>query len=105
MDTNRTMHFYDYQKDCRDSDILVDLREPFLFRFGSIPGAINIPLDQIGRLYQLPKSARIIIFCQAGEISAEITTLLLDAGYDAYHLAGGYREYLRHQFAEHQNKP
>jgi rhodanese-related sulfurtransferase len=35
------------------------------------------------------------VFCQSGEISEEIVELLSDAGYTAYNLTGGYREYFR----------
>ena len=78
-----------------DDEILIDIREELMFNYGSIPGAINIPIDKIKKLYQLPKEKKIYVFCQAGEISREIAELLSDAGYNAYHLSGGYREYLR----------
>lgn len=76
-------------------DILVDVREKRLYEFGSIPGAINIPMDNIRLLYRLPKDKPIYIFCQSGEISGEIVEILSDAEYIAYNLTGGYREYLR----------
>lgn len=76
-------------------DILVDIREKLIYEFGSIPGAVNIPLADIRQLYQLPKDKSIYVFCQSGEISGEIVELLADAGYTAYNLTGGYREYLR----------
>ncbi len=77
------------------SDVLVDIREKRLFEFGTIPGAVNIPINEIRRLYQLPKDKSIYVFCQSGEISEEVVELLSDAGYTAYNLTGGYREYFR----------
>ena len=77
----------------------MDLREPDVFRCGSLPGAVNIPLDQLGRLYDLPHDRRICVFCQAGIISEDIAELLRDAGYDAYSLEGGYRRWLRERAA------
>ena len=71
-------------------DILVDIREKMMYEFGSIPGAVNIPIDDIRLLYRLPKDKTIYVFCQAGEISGEIAELLSDAGYTAYNLTGGY---------------
>lgn len=78
-----------------DDDILVDIREKLMYEFGSLPGAVNIPIDDIRLLYRLPKNKTVYVFCQAGEISGEIAELLSDAGYTAYNLTGGYREYLR----------
>ena len=82
------------------NDLLIDIREKLMYEFGTIPGAINIPLDRIKELYRLPKGRKIYVFCQAGEISKEIVELLADAGYDACNLTGGYREYLRRLMAE-----
>ncbi len=78
-----------------ECDILVDLRSEELYHLGSVPGAVNIPMEKIGELYQLPKDRTICLFCQTGEISGEFAELLADAGYDACNLTGGYREYLR----------
>lgn len=85
----------EYIKDRKDGDILVDLRSETMYAFGSIPGAINIPVERIGELYGLPEDKPIYLFCQVGEISGQFAELLSDAGYDACNLTGGYREYLR----------
>ena len=90
----------EYVQNSLESDILIDLREKLMYEFGTIHGAVNIPLEDIKQLYQLPKDRNIYVFCQSGEISGEIVELLVDAGYNAYNLTGGYREYLRHQIAE-----
>lgn len=82
-----------------EDELRVDLREPDVFRCGSLPGAVNIPLDQLGKLYDLPRERRICVFCQAGIISEDIAELLRDAGYDAYSLEGGYRRWLRERAA------
>lgn len=89
----------EYIKTRSKDDVLIDIREPLMFEFGTVPGAINIPLDNIKQLYRLPKERSIYVFCQAGEISTEIVELLSDAGYHAFNLTGGYREYLRSQLA------
>ena len=79
---------YDYVKGRseNDNDILIDIRDREMYEFGTIPGAINIPLDEIKRLYHLPKDKDVYAFCQAGEISGEIAEILSDAGYNAYNL-------------------
>ena len=81
-------------------EVYVDLREPRVFACGSLPGAVNIPLDKLSLLYDLPRDKRICVYCQAGIISEDIAELLRDAGYDAYSLEGGYRGYLRQQAAD-----
>ena len=92
----------DYMKNRSQNDILVDIRDKTMFEFGSIAGAVNIPVDNIRELYRLPKEKDIYLFCQAGEISGEIAELLSDAGYNACNLTGGYREYLRKQMLEQE---
>ena len=98
----REMNICEYMKNRSESDILVDIRDRTMFEFGTISGAINIPVDDIGELYRLPKENDIYLFCQAGEISGEIAELLSDAGYSACNLTGGYREYLRQQMLEQE---
>lgn len=82
-----------------ENELYVDLREPDVFACGSLPGAVNIPLDKLSLLYDLPQDRRICVFCQAGIISEDIAELLRDAGYDAYSLEGGYRRWLRERAA------
>lgn len=98
MNDKRILSIRDYQQRKTPQDILVDMRTPYVYSLGTIPGAKNIPLDQLDQLYSLPKECPIYIFCQSGELSESVFQLLLDAGYDAYHLAGGYREYLMETF-------
>ncbi len=95
----RKSDIWEYLKNRRDEDILVDLRSETMYAFGTIPGAINIPVERIRELYDLPKEKRICLFCQVGEISGQFAELLSDAGYDACNLTGGYREYLRQSLA------
>ncbi len=73
---------------------LLDVRSETLYSFGSIPGAKNIPATEMQRLYELPKSKKIYVFCHKGDVSGEITEILTDAGYDAYELKCGYLGYL-----------
>ena len=74
---------------------LVDIRPKEVYAFGTIPGAVNIPSTQMQNLYDLPIDKKVYIFCQSGEISGDITEVLCDAGYEAYHLKVGYLGYLK----------
>lgn len=87
----------DYIDNRNPDEILVDLRDRIAFSHGSIQGAINIPLDNIRELYQLPSDKRIYVFCQIGEFSKEAVQLMRDAGYEAYHLSGGYIKWLKRE--------
>ena len=82
----------DYHK--QDDDILIDLRDNTVFSFGTMTGAVNIPMNDIEKLYALPKDKRIVLFCQQGDYSAEIAELLSDNDYNVADLTGGYREWL-----------
>ena len=90
----------EYAERRNEHDLLIDVRDKTLFRLGTIQGAINIPLDNIGELYSLPKDKDIYGFCQQGDYSGEVVELLTDAGYNAFNLTGGYRKYIRYVMAD-----
>ena len=85
--------------------IIVDIRSKSLFKEGTIPGAINIPMDRINELYELPMDRKICLLCHIGEISDELALLMKDAGYDAYSYPGCYLAYLEQEetFLEEEN--
>ena len=57
---------------------LVDVRSPSEFASGHIPGAVNIPMDQIeARLDDLHAGAPLVLICQAGT-RARLTAALLE---------------------------
>ena len=89
------MDICEYLATRKKDDVLVDVRDKAFFDFGTIEGAVNIPINDIKKLYELPKERNIYLFCQAGDISGEMAELLSDAGYNACNLTGGYRKYLR----------
>lgn len=92
----RTLSIADYLAHPGGDDLLVDLRSPETFAMGTIPGAVNIPDEEEDALLALPHDRRIVLFCHKGETSEDVLPLLLEEGYDAVHLAGGYRAYHRH---------
>lgn len=86
----------EYEK--QENDLLIDLRDRTVFAFGTLPEAENIPMDEIGKLYSLPRDKRIVLFCQQGDLSGEIAELLDDNGYQVLDLTGGYREWIVRRF-------
>lgn len=91
---------WEYLSRRKEEDILIDMRDEWLYRAHTIPGAVNIPLNDIRKLYALPRDQDIYVFCQAGENSLEYAELLEDAGCRAWSLSGGYRAYLRKKIGE-----
>ncbi len=72
---------------------LIDVRTPSEFGRGTIPGAINIPVDEIrGRVSEI-KNAPILVNCQVGQRGHTATMLLKELGFDAINLDGGYLTY------------
>ncbi len=71
--------------------VIVDLREPELFRAGHIPGAQNIPLDQFNdRLKELNPESKIVLVCHMGPMGDQAGALLAERGYtDVWNLKGG----------------
>ncbi|KOO15812.1 CoA-disulfide reductase [Vibrio xuii] len=87
---------YDEITDLNDDQILLDVRNPGeLKSVGYLEGAINIPVDQLRqRMDELPKDKEIIIYCQIGLRGNVAYRQLVNNGYKAKNLIGGYRTYL-----------
>lgn len=80
------------------TEFLLDVRTPKEYSDGHIPGAINIPVDELrNRLSELPRDRKITAYCQVGQRGYLATRLLLAAGFDVVNLSGGYRTYLLYQ--------
>lgn len=78
-----------------DEVTLLDLRDERDAQLSSVPGAINMPLDQIGtHLSEVPKDKPVVVFCKVGLWSEAIAEVLAERGYDVSHLEGGYNSYL-----------
>lgn len=72
--------------------IILDVRTSGEFASGHIKGAINIPVDQLGRnLSKLKdKEKTIITCCASGMRSASAKSILKSAGYVDVHNGGGW---------------
>lgn len=86
---------YDEICDLSEDQILLDVRNPGeLEAVGCLEGAINIPVDQLRqRMGELPKDKEIIIYCQVGLRGNVAYRQLVNNGYKARNLIGGYRTY------------
>jgi rhodanese-related sulfurtransferase len=56
--------------------------------------AVNIPLGQLRqRLQELPRERDIVVYCGVGQRSYYAARILLQHGYRAHVLSGGFRTY------------
>ncbi|GIU47308.1 FAD-dependent oxidoreductase [Shewanella algidipiscicola] len=78
-----------------DAQLLLDVRNPGELQQGNvIDGAINIPVDELrDRMHELPKDKEIVIYCQVGLRGNVAYRQLVNNGYKARNLIGGYRTY------------
>ncbi|WP_372379137.1 FAD-dependent oxidoreductase [Vibrio natriegens] len=86
---------YDEMDSLTDDQVLLDVRNPGeLESVGFIKDAINIPVDQLRhRMDELPKDKEIVIYCQVGLRGNVAYRQLVNNGFKARNLIGGYRTY------------
>lgn len=87
-----------YCEDLADLDLekvfLLDARTPAEFALGTIPGAVNIPLDEMrNRLDEIPQDKPVYEFCQVGLRGYIAYRILAQNGFEVYNLSGGYKSY------------
>jgi len=77
-----------------EQPFLLDVRTPEEFASGHIPGAVNIPVDDLrSRLGEIPRDRQIAAYCQVGQRGYLATRILLKAGFSAANIGGGYKTY------------
>jgi rhodanese-related sulfurtransferase len=78
-----------------DSWTVIDVREPYEWRSGVIPGAFRIPLGQLQeRVSELDKNRRYAVVCATGSRSQAAAAYLADAGYEVANVVGGMSVWL-----------
>ena len=68
----------------------VDVRTPEEFIRGSLPGAVNIPLDQLRERFEELDDVETVVNCEVGQRGHAATLLLNELGIRALNLDGGY---------------
>jgi len=73
---------------------LLDVRTPAEFAEEHVPGATNIPVQELQeRLGELGATDRpLVVYCRSGARSARATALLRAHGFNAVHDVGGLEE-------------
>ncbi len=69
---------------------VVDVRSPEEFRDGFYPGAVNIPVSELGRrMGELKKDQGVVLYCASGARSGMAARILKQAGFAQVVNAGG----------------
>ena len=69
---------------------LIDVRTAGEFSRGSIPGAVNIPVDEIRERTAEISTHDLLVNCQVGQRGHTASLLLKELGFNAVNLDGGY---------------
>lgn len=73
----------------RDGVEVLDVRSPEEFASGHVPGAVNLPLPEVGSVAGRYAGQRVFVICQSGGRSTAAAQTLTAAGVDATSVAGG----------------
>ena len=88
-----------YWRELQQADLkkvtLVDVRTADEYSLGKIPGAINVPLDELReRMNEIPSDKPIFVYCGVGLRGYLASCILKDNGYqDVRNLIGGIKTY------------
>ncbi|MFT3894201.1 MAG: MBL fold metallo-hydrolase [Anaerolineales bacterium] len=84
---------YQLMQTCTNGDcpVVVDVREPWEYRQGHVPGAVLIPLGQLSaRLKELDPAHPVAVICASGSRSQSAAALLGQKGFKTvYNILGG----------------
>ncbi|WP_288969565.1 FAD-dependent oxidoreductase [uncultured Microbacterium sp.] len=89
--TTPTIQWHELEAAQTAGATLIDVRSPAEFAAGAIPGALNVPVDELrDRRDELPDGP-VVVHCQVGLRGHIATRILRQHGVDARNLDGGYR--------------
>ena len=73
-----------------DATYVLDVRSPEEYASGHVPGAVNIPYDQIAsRMAEVPKDKDVVLYCKSGRRAGIAAEVLAGQGYTRLqHLEG-----------------
>ena len=78
----------------KENQLLLDTRLPAEVAAGTIPGALNVPVDDLrARIEELPRDQEILVFCQVGLRGYLACRILSQHGFKCRNLSGGYKTY------------
>lgn len=91
----KQVHYNEVDALLNEGAIFVDVRNLMeRLSYGYIKDSIHIDINSLSKNYEIiPKSKKIIVYCQSGTRSYNAETFLRSKGYDVYNLDGGYDIY------------
>jgi rhodanese-related sulfurtransferase len=79
----------------KDDIVLIDVREPYEWAAGRIPGATHIEIERLAaRADEVPTDRPIVFHCRLGVRSAMAMQAFRASGWDAYHLGCGIQRWV-----------
>lgn len=91
--TYQNLSFVDYRNTYYEGNehSLVDVRSQMEFQQGHVPGAINIPLQDLqGRTQEISNEKPVVVICASGNRSMSGSGIFVREGFsDVYNLQGG----------------
>lgn len=82
--------YQDAKQKVAQGAVWLDVRHPPEYRYDKLPGAINVPLNDIrSAIGVLSKDTPYVAYCQSGRRSSAAAFILAQAGYDVYVLEDG----------------
>ena len=86
----RTVQWHHVDAEQRSGAVVVDVRTAEEFATGSVPGAVNLPLDELRNRHDELPGGRLVVVCAAGLRGYVATRLLTQLGHaDTVNLDGG----------------
>ncbi len=83
------------------ADYILDIRTTGEFNRGNVPSSVNIPVDELrNRLNELPQDTEINIYCTVGIRSYIACRILMQNGFIARNISGGFITYRSYENKE-----
>jgi rhodanese-related sulfurtransferase len=83
------------QRKVKDGAQWLDVRYPSEYQYNKLPGALNVPLNEIrNAIGVLDKNKEYIAYCHSGRRSSAAAFILAQRGYRIYMMEGGLRNFI-----------
>ncbi|WP_243845182.1 FAD-dependent oxidoreductase [Mumia sp. ZJ1417] len=87
-----TVQWHEVDEVARSGATVIDVRTPEEYASGTLPDAVNVPLDELRHRHQELPEGRLVVTCAVGQRGHTATRLLRQLGReDVANLDGGYR--------------
>lgn len=87
----RSIQWHEVDAAVASGAVLVDVRTAGEHASGSIPGAINLPVDELRERHGELPDAPIVVHCQVGQRGHTAARILSQLGHDVSNLDGGWK--------------